>query len=89
MPDPRSPLQDLGDRPAMGLSSEWDKGTDPPVDAKLAGLIGRTDYKIRREDIDPGMTTTSLGVAVCGPDHLEVHSVAGLSPDRSRSWARC
>lgn len=41
MPDPRSPFQDLGDRPAVGLTSEWDKGIDPPVDAKLAELLGQ------------------------------------------------
>lgn len=60
MPDPHSPFQDLGDRPAMGLSSEWDKGTDPPVDTKLAELIGRTDYKIKCEGIHPGMVTKDL-----------------------------
>lgn len=65
MPDPRSPFQDLGDRPAMGFSSEWDKGTDPPVDAKLAGIIGRTGDKIKREDINPGMMTKSLGSSSC------------------------
>lgn len=89
MPDPRSPFQDLGDRLAMGLSSEWDKGTDPRVDAKLAELIGRADYKIKRDDINPGMKTRALEAAVCGPNHLEVHFVAGLSPDLSRSRARC